>query len=200
MLFCRTVRDIMSGMKSCQYFSSRRTLRSVAICSLAITTSISALCQTTQPSIKVGDLDVKLGVPADGVVAALQKGYSVQFNDKSPANKWYVSTEKNGMPFAVIYARGNSVAGVESLVGNREVNSAQDIFDALFTATSKLYTEGRNSCAVAPSTEYSGGLSKAVVFLTCGVYQFRLQRNEFKSNDGQVYTGYMVWESLGSTD
>jgi hypothetical protein len=85
----------------------------------------------------------------------------------------------------------------------REIDSPQDIFNALFDAWLKLSDEGRNTCVVTTWTGYLPGaasLSKAAVHLSCGAYRISLLRNEFKSIDGEAVAGYSAWEEFGTTD
>jgi hypothetical protein len=129
--------------------------------------------QAVTPSITVRGTEIRLGLPADSVIAALQKNYVVQSDGKSPAHNWAVSTEKNEMPFASLYVKGNSIVGVDYLVTERETGSAQEVFAALYAAVSKLSNEGRNVCSVSNSTDYvpAPSLSKSA-----------LSRDLFRSN------------------
>lgn len=157
--------------------------------------------QPRTPSITVHGTEIRLGAPSGGVIAVFQRNYVVQPDGKSPVQGWYVSTNKNSLPFVSLYVKGNSIVGIEYLVTERETDSAQEVFAALYSAISKLSSEGRNTCSVSNSTDYvPPNLSKSAVFFSCGVYQLRLQRNEFQTADGRTLLGFMVWESLGNTD
>ena len=155
-------------------------------------------------ALEIGNHVISLGAPVDGVISDLQRDYTVTVGAKSPLRSWLVSTgDKFTMPFGAVYAKGDRVVGIDHLVLGREINSSQDIFDALFDASSKLAAREHTACVVTTSTAYeaaAAGLSKAAIHLSCGAYRVRLQRNEFKSLKGEALTSYMVWEELGAND
>jgi hypothetical protein len=158
--------------------------------------------QTAPPAIKIGTHDIALGLPADEVIAALAKDYSVQANQDSPTRRWSVSPGKFFQPIATVYAKGNSIVGVQYMLRGRESNSAQDVFDDLYEAASKLSAEGHSACKLTTWAGYVAESSSAKVGISfnCGVYQIDLRRVQITSLDGKVTTGYAIWESLGLTE
>jgi hypothetical protein len=98
--------------------------------------------------------------------------------------------------------RDQVVVGVEHEILERESESANDIFDALFMVSSKLMNEHKNSCYIETGTGYlpDAHLSKAYLNLTCSPYRVVLLRNEFKSTDGKLIDGFIAREELGETD
>jgi hypothetical protein len=168
---------------------------------IVATTACGAAGQTVVPSVEFGKLRIALGLPADKTVAALQQDYAIHSDESAPLHKWVVSKKKDTFPIGVVYANGNSVVGIQYMLQERETNSTQDVFDALFGVASKLSSEGRNTCAVTNWSGYvpSASLNKAGVSFDCGAYHVELKRIQI-TTDGQTTTGYMVWESLGATD
>ena len=168
----------------------------LAVCSSA------GFAQAVPPSIKIGDHEITVGSPADKVIASLQKDYALEPDGSTPPRKWVVSAGKYTIPIGVVYARGNTVIGIEYMLNERELDSAQEVFDALYGAASKLSAESKNSCALTTWSGYvpSPSLNKAGISFNCGVYQLELKRIQVSGTDGKTATGYMVWESLGTTD
>jgi hypothetical protein len=177
--------------------------RIVLLCTLAVLASVSVLGQTKQPYIKIGSHEVNLGMPTDKLVTLLLRDYKVSPSDEAPVRLWFVSTAKDTETLGIIYSKGNTVVGIKHLLLERDTDSPQDIFDALFAASSRLSNEGRNTCVVTTGTAYlpgEVGLSKATVQFSCGAYRIILLRNEFKGARGNEVAGYSVWEEIGSTD
>lgn len=164
------------------------------------------IAQTVKPSIEIGTHKITIGLAADQVIAALQRDYAVQpgqgTGEGVVVHKWLVSAGKNTVPIGVVYARGNSISGVEYMLKGRESDSAQDIFDDLYQAASKLSAEGQARCAIETWSGYvaEASLNKAGITFSCGAYQVDFRRIEITEGSGKSITGYMVWESLGITD
>jgi hypothetical protein len=162
----------------------------------------AGFAQAVTPSIKIGDHEITVGLPADRVIASLQNDYAVQPDRSTPPRKWVVSAGKDTIPIGVVYARGNTVTGIQYMLKGRETDSAQDVFDVLFEAVSKLSAEGRNTCALTTWSGYvaEASLNKAGISFNCGVYQLDLRRIQITGADTKTATGCMLWESLGATD
>jgi hypothetical protein len=161
--------------------------------------------QTLAPTIKIGTLEITVGLPADQTIAALQRDYAVQpaqdiiEGPGKVVHEWLVSAEKNTEPIGVVYARANSVSGVEYMLKGRESDSAQDVFDTLFEAASKLSAEGHNKCALTTWSGYvaEASLTKAGISFDCGVYQLDLKRIQIDVQGEKSATGFELWESIG---
>ncbi len=177
--------------------------RIMLFCLVGALVGVPGVGQTKQPSVKIGSHEMTLGMQADKLVALLLKDYNVSPSDEAPLRLWLVSKAKDTETLGIIYARGNNVVGIKHLLLEREIDSSQDIFDALFDAASRLPDEGRNTCVVTTWTGYLPGaasLSKAAIHLSCGAYGISLLRNEFKGADGKEVAGYLAWEEIGTTD
>jgi hypothetical protein len=162
----------------------------------------AGFAQNVTPSVKIGNHEIRLGLAADEVIGSLQKDYAVQPDSNSPAHKWFVSAGKNTIPIGVVCVKANVIVGVQYMLKGRESNSAQDIFDDLFEAASKLSDEGRSACTLTTWSGYVGeaSLTKAGISFNCGAYQLDPRRIEISGSSGHDATGYMLWESLGVTD
>lgn len=158
--------------------------------------------QSASPEIRIGSHTIALGVPVDGVIASLEKDYSVQPDQQAPTRSWSVSLGRFFQPIGTIYARGNSVVGVQFMLKGRESNSAQDLFDDLYEAASKLSAEGHSACRLTTWAGYvaESSSNKVGISFNCGVYQIDLRRIQNTGSDGKVSTGYAIWESLGVTE
>lgn len=180
--------------------------RVVLFCLLGRVVAVPGQNQTKQPFIKIGNYEITLGMSADKLLAMLRQDYTLTpLHEDTPVREWFVSAGKNTetLTLGSIYVKGNIVVGVDHLLLDREVDTSQDMFDALFAASSKLSDEGRNTCVVRRWTDYlpaPTSLSKAVVYLKCGTYRISLLRNEFKTSDGKAHAGYLAREELGTTD
>lgn len=176
----------------------------ILFCVIGVTVAVSGLGQPKQPFIKIGNYEITLGMSADKLLALLRETYVVTpYHEDTPVREWFVSTDKNALAVGTIYVKGNTVVGVDHLLLDRDVDSSQDIFDALFAASLKLSNEGRNTCVVTTWTGYlpdPPSLSKASILLNCGVYRISLLRNEFKASDGKALAEYLAREELGTTD
>jgi hypothetical protein len=159
------------------------------------------IAQTGTPFITLGSTQIRLGEQAAKAIADLQKDYVVQSESKTPIREWIVSARRDSIPMLTIFSKGDRIVGAQRLVGDRELSSAQEVFDSLYATADKVSSENRNRCSVGTFTDYvSGtGLSKAALTFDCGAYVFRLQRNQMTGDDGRVLIGYMVWEEFGST-
>lgn len=85
-----------------------------------------------------------------------------------------MNTQGNSFPFAVLYVHDRVIVGVEHEILDREVESTDDLFDALFKASAKLADEHRATCRVDTGSAYlpgAGGLSKAFLTMNCGPYK-----------------------------
>jgi hypothetical protein len=180
--------------------------RCILYCLLGILVAMPGLGQTAQPFIKIGNYEITLGMSADKVLASLRQDYTLMpLHEDTPVREWFVSAGKNAetLTLGSIYVKGNIVVGVDHVLLDREVDTSQDMFDALFAASSKLSDEARNTCVVTRWTAYlpaPTSLSKAVVYLNCGTYRISLLRNEFKTADGKAHDAYLAREELGTTD
>jgi hypothetical protein len=180
--------------------------RSILFCILGILVAAPGMSQTKQPFIKIGNCEITVGMSADKLLALLRQDYTLTpLHDDTPVREWFVSAGKNTetLTLGSIYVKGNIVVGVDHLLLDREVDTSQDMFDALFAASSKVSDEGRNTCVVTRWASYMPAptsLSKAVVYLNCGTYRISLLRNEFKTSDGTAHASYLAREELGTTD
>jgi hypothetical protein len=144
-----------------------------------------------------------MGLFADQVIASLRRDYAVVQADQSAlVHKWLVSARPDTLPIGVLYAKGNTIIGVEYFLKGRESDSAQDLFDDLFESVSKLSAETHNRCTLTTWSGYvaEASLNKAGISFNCGVYQLDLKRIQVSAPDGKTATGYMLWEELGVTD
>jgi hypothetical protein len=162
--------------------------------------------QTRPPSVELGGVNITIGMPADKLLATLRGKYTVLvFDDKPPLHHWLVSNGpvKDNEPFGLVNARGNTVVGISKLLLEHVTDSTQDIFDALFDASSKFEEEGRNRCTATTSTGYVPGpatLNNAAVSFTCEPYRLIIIRNALTTTDDKPLVGYRIYEKLGATD
>jgi len=164
---------------------------------------VPALSQTKPLSIQVGGHEVYLGMPVAQVVSDLSaENFRVQAeaaDAKLPLRAWWIWGPPAGdwaYTFAVIYARSNTVVGVDHRTS--EVETTHDVFNALFGAASKLSQQGRNPCNIGPRSNYLSNGNVAGVQLDCGGFHIELTRTEFTDDKGKLITTYEVWESIGT--
>jgi len=173
------------------------------VCLFVVVWSAQSQGQSAEPSVLLGSHKIRLGVAADKLFATLEPDFMVQTvktADGSHTLLW-VGHDKMDLPVGEIYAKGNVVVGVDYLLSGREIHTAQEVFSSMYAAASKLSDEGRNTCTVTNNTTtVPPDLSKSAVFFSCGVYEVRLQRNDFQAKDGNTLTSFMVWVTLGNTD
>ena len=149
-----------------------------------------------------GDTKITLGMSAQQVLATLRENYKIEEVVESTIHRWVI--ENKTKPNAIIgflYANNAVIEGVEHLVFSRDLDSAEDVFGALYDVSSKLSQKTRSPCAVTTWTSYNPpGLNVAGVRFNCGQYRIRLLRQQYKSDrDDLSATGYEVWEELGAT-
>jgi hypothetical protein len=159
--------------------------------------------QTAPASVAIGDTKITLGMLAQQALAALRENYKVENVVETPVHRWVI--ENKTKPNAIIgflYANHTVIEGIEHLVLSRNLDSAEDIFGALYDVSSKLSQKTGSPCLVTTQTSYNPvGLSAARVHFNCGPYRFRLVREQYKSDsDNLSATSYEVWEELGATD
>jgi hypothetical protein len=140
---------------------------------------------------------------AQQALAALRENYKVEEVVEPTVHRWVI--ENKTKPNAIIgflYANNTVIEGVEHLVFSRNLDSAEDVFGALYDVSSKLSQKTGSPCIVTTWTSYNPvGLSVAGVHFSCGPYRFRLLRQQYKSDrDNLSGTGYEVWEELGATN
>jgi len=157
-----------------------------------------ALCQIKPPAITIGSSEIALGTSAPRTIAALQEKFKVDGGEgDSPVRQWYVQeTEKPNEIIGILYVKSNVIVGVEHLVHQR-LNSAEDVFNALYEVSSKLSSDkARTACAISTWTHYDPtGLSVAGIHVDCGPYRIRLVHEQI--DDAK---GVRVWEDLGTTN
>lgn len=168
---------------------------------LLVSQAQSALGQIKPPlpsSITIGSSEITVGSPAPQTIATLQENFTVDGGEgTSPVRQWFVqTTEKPHQIIGILYVKKNVIVGVEHLVSARSLISAEDAFNALYEASSKLSSDkARIACAISPWTNYNpAGLSVAGIQFDCGLYRIRFIRRQFKDT-----TGVEVWEDLGAT-
>ena len=170
---------------------------------VAVSLPQSAPSQTTPASVAIGDTKITLGMSAQQALAALRENYKVEEVVEPTVHRWVI--ENKTKPNAIIgflYANNTVIEGVEHLVFSRNLDSAEDVFGALYDVSSKLSQKTGSPCIVTTWTSYNPvGLSVAGVHFSCGPYRFRLLRQQYKSDrDNLSGTGYEVWEELGATN
>ena len=172
------------------------------VCSLSTLRGCPLLAQDAAPNVVIGSTTVRIGMSVDAVTTQLQARFQTSNHPSKPVSQVWVLVSGKELPFAVLYVRNQVVVGVEHEILERESESANDIFDALFMVSSKLMNEHKNSCHIETGTGYlpDAHLSKAYLNLTCGPYRVVLLKNEFKSTDGKLIDGFIAREELGDTD
>jgi hypothetical protein len=177
-------------------------VRLMLMCILGMVTAcLPGMSQTRPAALAIGQHVISLGAPVQEVIKDLQKDYTVTPGANSTVRSWVVAKGKDKLLLGRIYAKDDTVVGIASLVLGRDFNSARDMFDALFDASSKLDANERNSCTVATSKEgYLSGLGKAGIRLSCGAHRVYLLRHESQTNDARVLVSYLVMEELGTTE
>jgi len=163
----------------------------------------SAPSQMPRASVAIGDTKITLGMPAQQALAALRENYKVEDVVESTVHRWVI--ENKTKPNAIIgflYANDTVIEGIEHLVLSRNLDSAEDVFGAIYDVSSKLSQKTGSPCTVTAQTSYNPvGLSAAGVHFNCGPYRFRLVREQYKSDrDNLSATSYEVWEELGATN
>ena len=94
--------------------------------------SVAGFAQAAKPSIKIGNHEIMIGLPADEVIASLRNDYYAQPDQSTTPHKRLISVQKNTLPIAAVYAKGNAVVGVGYMLRGRESDSAQEVLDALY--------------------------------------------------------------------
>jgi hypothetical protein len=167
--------------------------------------ALSTHAQQPMPSVGLGITKVTMGAPEDKTIAQLKQTYqnvNLESEPSAPIRQWIIASgkERYSSPSVSIYAKNNRIVGAEF---SQEIVSTDEAFDALFALASKLSDEGRKTCQISTWTGYSPipqgpSLSKATVALECGAYQVTLLRNQFKDSNGQLVSGYTLFESFGT--
>ena len=67
----------------------------------------------------------------DAAAAQLQTQYQVSVHGAAPASQLWLTTTGNSFPFAVLYVHDRVVVGVEHSLLDREIESSDDLFNAL---------------------------------------------------------------------
>jgi hypothetical protein len=157
------------------------------------------------PSVSLGPIKITLGAPEDKTLAQLRQLYqnvNLETDPGAPIRQWVVASgkERYSSPKVDVYAKNNRIVGAEY---SQDIVSTDDAFDALFALSSKLSDEGRKTCQISTWTGYMPAqpglsLNKASVALECGAYQITLLRNQFKDYNGQLVSGYILFESCGA--
>jgi hypothetical protein len=175
----------------------------LSVCLVVCT--LAAHAQQPMPSVSLGITKVTMGAPEDKTIAQLKRTYqnvNLESEPSAPIRQWIIASgkERYSSPSVTIYAKNNRIIGAEF---SQEIVSTDDAFDAIFALASRLSDEGRKACQISTWTGYSPipqgpSLSKATVALECGAYQVTLLRNQFKDSNGQLVSGYTLFESFGT--
>jgi hypothetical protein len=162
----------------------------------------NAVTASNAPAVVIGQTTIRLGMTGDAAAAQLQTQYQVSVHGAAPTSQLWLTTTGNSFPFAVLYVHDRVVVGVEHSLLDREIESSDDLFNALFTVSAKLADEHRATCQLDTGSAYlaDARLSKAFITMNCGPYRVVVLRNEFKGADGKSIAGYIVREELGQTD
>lgn len=162
----------------------------------------SSVPASNAPAVVIGQTTIRLGTGSDAAAAQLQTQYKLSVHGAAPTSQLWLTTSGTNFPFAVLYVHDRVVVGVENNLLNREIESSDDLFNALFTASAKLADEHRATCQLETGSAYlaDAGLSKAFITMTCGPYRIVVLRNEFKGSDGKSVAGYLVREEMGQTN
>jgi hypothetical protein len=165
-------------------------------------TCAPGLSQTSPPALTIGQHKITLGMPADVALAALRQDLEVYpfsgDSQESHKHQWTVFIKKPATRVGEVYANEKSAIGVTHLVFEKELKSAQDVFEALY----KLSAEHAQAAGrLSQWTAYTPGVhaSSAVVLFACGEFRIRLVRSHFASdNTGESNEpDFEVWEDLG---
>jgi hypothetical protein len=162
--------------------------------------------QTKQPSVSIGGHDISLGMPINSALTMLREGGKVEPVAEVPVSRWIVFNKQNE-PIAFVKAEGNTVASVSFLLLGRTLTSAQDMFDAIFTATAKLKSLSKDAlpCEMTTTSEYDAdaGSTETVNFycgrsskVPLGTYRIKLRRSVPK-NDQEGNASFDVWGEIG---
>jgi hypothetical protein len=172
------------------------------VAAFSLTICWPLVAQDRGASITIGTTVVRIGMPVDTVIAQLQGQFKVSYHGKPPVTQIWISSNGREYPFATLYIRDRAVIGIDHDLLERDIETSDDMFDALFKVSSKVQDEHRADCRVESGTSYlpDAGLSKAFVNLNCGPYRVVLLRNQFKSSEGKLLSGYVAREELGQTD
>lgn len=182
--------------------TSKGLTTALLFCSILALTCITGLSQTNRPSLRIGTHEITLGMPADAALAVLRQDFEVyptsRDSQEPHKRQWTVFIKKPATRVGEVYADEKSVIGVTHLVFEKELKSAQDVFEALY----KLSTEhAQTACRLSEWTAYTPGVhaSSAVVLFACGEFRIRLVRSHFTSdNAGESNEpDFEVWEDLG---
>ena len=106
----------------------------------------NSLTASNAPGVVIGKTTIRLGMASDTVAAQLQTQYQVSLHGTAPASQLWVTTTGNRFPFAVLYLHDLVVVGVDHDLLDREIETSDDLFNALFTASAKLADEHRATC------------------------------------------------------
>jgi hypothetical protein len=182
--------------------STRVTTKLWLVATISLALSSPILAQDRAASVTIGTTAVRIGMSVDDAIAKLQVTFNVSYHGTPPVTQIWISTNASHLPFATLYVRDRAVVGIEHDLLERETETTDDIFDALFKVASKLQDEHKGDCRIETGTSYlpDAGLAKAFVNMSCGPYRVVLLRNQFKSADGQFLSGYIVREELGQTE
>ncbi len=162
----------------------------------------NSVTASNAPAVVIGQTTIRLGMAADAAAAQLQTQYRVSVHGAAPTSQLWMTTAGNSFPLAVLFVHDRVVVGIEHNLLDREIESSDDLFNALFTVSAKLADEHRATCQLDTGSAYlaDARLSKAFVTMNCGPYRVVVLRNEFKDADGKSIAGYIVREDLGQTD
>ena len=162
----------------------------------------NTLTASNAPGVVIGKTTIRLGMAGDTVAAQLQTQYQVSMHGTAPGNQLWLTTTGSRFPFAVLYLHDHVVVGVEHEILEREIETEDDLFNALFTVSARLADEHSATCQLDTGSGYvpDAGLTKAFVTMNCGPYRVVVLRNGFKGTDGKSEVGYIIREELGQTD
>jgi hypothetical protein len=171
-------------------------------CASLVTSPCRVWAQSHNPSVTFGRHSVHLGQSAKEVIAELAGEYSSRRSALNPDQEWVVFRKNSEeIPVASLFVRGDSIVGVDHLVNDQEIESADSMFEALYAASGAAQRQQRTGCQLAITSSYDPeppALAKATVNVSCGPYSFRVMRNSFKGVNGNQVTGYMIWEFIGT--
>jgi hypothetical protein len=140
---------------------------------------------------------------AEQVVNSLREDFKIEDVVEPTVHRWVIENKtKPNEIIGFLYANKKTIEGVEHLVFSKNLESAEDVFNALYEVSSKLSRKTKSPCLVNTWTNYNPvGLSVAGVHLICGPYRYRLVREQYKNDRENLSAGSVeIWEDVGATN
>ena len=137
----------------------------------AIAPAAAAQPPSASDSLRLGTVNLSLGMPENAALEALERQFHVE-RARGAGDDWAVL--KDGNTVAIVSFSADQLARVSRTWMTTSLSSADLLAERLYTLAGQFATEGRTECTLAAKPYKVGGVEGRIVTIACGDMSIQL--------------------------